>query len=115
MKDGGQKSWGELAFLIGIALAIVLSFFPDTANQNAPGIVLAILGLIVGFANITYKETHGFLVAAIVLLLVGSAGLDVLPWIGSWLGNAFINISHFVAPAAMIVALKTVVDLADKK
>lgn len=110
-----EKSWGELAFLFGIALAVILSFFPDTFNQTTPGLVLAVLGLIVGFANVTYKESHGFLVAAIVLLLVGSAGLDFLPWIGSWLGNAFINISHFVAPAALVVAFKTVVDLADKK
>lgn len=112
MASSSEKSWGELAFLFGIALAIVLSFFPDTSNQTTPGVILAVLGLFVGLFNITYKETHGFLVASIVLLLVGSAGLDFLPYIGSWLGTAFINISHFVAPAAMVVALKTVVELA---
>ena len=112
MIDKTQKSWGELAFLFGIALAIVLSFFPDTSSSTTPGLVLAVLGLIVGLFNITYKETHGFLVASIVLLLVGSAGLDFLPYIGDWLGTTFINISHFVAPAAMIVAFKTVIDLA---
>lgn len=112
MADTKQKSWGELAFLFGIALAIVLSFFPDTSTQNTPSLVLAVLGVVVGLFNITYKETHGFLVASIVLLLVGSAGLDFLPYIGSWLGTTFINISHFVAPAAMVVALKTVIELA---
>jgi len=112
MKDTSQKSWGELAFLFGIALAIVLSFFPDTSDSTTPGLVLAVLGVMVGLFNITYKETHSFLVAAIVLLLVGSAGLDVLPYIGDWLGTAFINISHFVAPAAMVVAFKTVISLA---
>jgi hypothetical protein len=112
MKDTSQKSWGELAFLFGIALAIVLSFFPDTSTQTSPGLILAVLGVIVGLFNITYKETHGFLVASIVLLLVGSAGLDFLPYIGGWLGTAFINISHFVAPAAMVVAFKTVIELA---
>jgi len=112
MANTNQKSWGELAFLFGIALAIVLSFFPDTSDRTMPGLVLALLGLIVGLFNITYKETNSFLVAAIVLLLVGSAGLDFLPYIGEWLGTAFINISHFVAPAAMVVAFKTVIDLA---
>jgi|SRR3990167_2525744 len=114
MADTNQKSWGELAFLFGIALAIVLSFFPDTSTQTMPGLVLAIFGVVVGLFNITYKETHGFLVASVVLLLVGSAGLDSLPYIGSWLYTALINISHFVAPAAMIVAFKTVIDLAKK-
>src|SRR3989344_8867952 len=104
MKDTNQKSWGELAFLFGIALAIVLSFFPDPSDRTTPGLILAILGLIVGLFNITYKESNSFLVAAIVLLLVGSAGLEVLPYVGEWLGIAFNNISHFVAPAAMVVA-----------
>ncbi len=114
MVDKSQKSWGELAFLFGIALAIVLSFFPDTSTETMPGLVLAVLGATVGLFNITYKETHGFLVASIVLLLVGSAGLDSLPYIGGWLYTALINISHFVAPAAMVVAFKTVIDLAKK-
>lgn len=112
MRDGSQKSWGELAFLFGVSLAIVLSFWPETSDRAAPGLVLAILGLAVGLLNVTYKETHGFLLSAIALLLVGSAGLDVLPYIGEWMGTAFINISHFVAPAALVVAFKTVVDLA---
>jgi len=115
MTKEGQKSWGELAFLFGIGLAVALSFFPSTIDQTTPGLVLAILGLIVGFVNISYKETHGFLVAAIVLLLVGSAGLDFLPVIGPWLGTTFINIGHFVAPAALVVALKSVVHLADRR
>ncbi len=112
MTDTKQKSWGELAFLFGVALAIVLSFFPDTSDRTTPGLILAVLGLIVGLFNITYKETNSFLVAAIVLLLVGSAGLDSLPYIGDWLYTAFVNISHFVAPAALVVAFKTVIDLA---
>ena len=114
MAEPNQKSWGELAFLFGIALAIVLSFFPETSTQTTPSLVLAVLGVTVGFFNITYKETHGFLVASIVLLLVGSAGLDTLPYIGDWLYTTMINISHFVAPAAMVVAFKTVIDLAKK-
>jgi len=45
MADTNQKSWGELAFLFGIALAIVLSFFPDASAQTTPGLILAIFGL----------------------------------------------------------------------
>lgn len=114
MKEEPQKSWGELAFLFGIALAILFSFFPTEINVVAPGIILAVLGLIVGFLNVSNEETHSFLVASIALLLVGSAGLDFLPYVGSWLGHIFLNISQFVAPAAMIVALKAVIDMAKK-
>jgi len=112
--DTKQRSWGELAFLGGILLAIVLSFFPNTLDSVTPGIVLSVLGLIVGLINISHKESHGFLVASIVLLLVGSAGLDFLPYVGEWLGVAFINISRFVAPAAMVVAFKTMIELAKR-
>lgn len=109
-----QKTWGELAFLGGILFAAILSFFPATLDSNIPGLFLSLLGLTVGLFNIAHKESHGFLVASIVLLLVGSAGLDFLPYVGEWLGVAFINIARFVAPAAMVVAFKTVIELAKK-
>ena len=109
-----NRSWGELTFLGGILLAIILSFFTDALETTTPGLVLSVLGLIVGALNISHKESHGFLVASIVLLLVGSAGLDFLPYVGEWLGVAFINIGRFVAPAAMVVAFKTVIELAKR-
>lgn len=109
-----NKSWGEFAFLAGIAIAITLALFPGF-HPDQPSLILALLGLIVGLLNVTAKETTNFLLASIALLLIGSAGLENLPTIGLYLNNIMINISNFVAPAAMIVALKTVVDLAKKK
>ncbi|MBW3013302.1 hypothetical protein KY340_03785 [Candidatus Woesearchaeota archaeon] len=102
---------GHYAFLIGVILAIITGFFPDTVMYSA--LVLVILGLVVGFINITAKETHGFLVASIALMVAGGAGLGVIPWnVGGYLVSILTNIVIFVAPAAIVVALKTVVALA---
>ena len=76
--------------------------------------ILVILGLIVGFLNVTEKEVHGFLMASVALLLAGSAGslLSSIPAIGSILGNILNNFVVFVAPAAIIVAIKELYNLA---
>lgn len=103
---------GEWAFLVGTLLAIVLGVFPAALPQLTVTSVLVVLGLIVGLVNITSKESHTFLLAAVALLVAGSAGYGVLPGIGNYLGSVLTNISTFVAPAAIIVALKAIYDLA---
>jgi hypothetical protein len=105
---------GEWAFLVGIILAVALAVFPGPHDFTTPGLVLGVLGLIVGLVNISSNETQPFLVASITLLLAGSAGLEVFPSLGWAISNILLNISQFVAPAAMIVALKTVLDIARK-
>ena len=112
--EGTTRSWGEWAFFIGVILAIVLGFFSNFVASGTTGLVLVLLGLIVGFVNITRQESQGFLIAAIALLLVGNAGLNELPSVGFTLDSILLNIGHFVAPAALVVALKAVVDLAKK-
>jgi len=104
---------GEYAFLAGIALAILAGLALMTGGWVA--VVLAILGLIVGLLNISAKETMPFLLASIALLLVGSAGLENLPLVGVFIAPIIANIEAFVAPAAFVIALKTVFDLAKKK
>jgi hypothetical protein len=81
---------------------------------DTTALILVVLGLIVGFINIGVKETHDFLVAVIALLLAGTAGLGNLPAIGTYIGAILTNITTFVAPAAVIVALKAVWELARK-
>jgi hypothetical protein len=78
-------------------------------------IVLVLLGIIVGLLNISAKETMPFLLASVTLLLAGSAGLEKLSLVGAFIGPIMANIVAFVAPAAVIIALKTVFDLAKKK
>ena len=101
---------GGWAFLIGLIIAILVGLFSSTSTAIVA--ILVVLGLIIGFLNITDKETVPFLIASIALLAAGSANLGVL-WAN--LGNVLENISIFVAPAAIIVAFKTIYTLGAKK
>lgn len=105
---------GEWAFLVGLLLAIVLGLFPQALAVTTVTAVLVVLGIIVGLVNVVAKESHGFLLAAVALLVAGSAGYGILPGVGDYLGAILTNISTFVAPAAVIVAVKVVYELARK-
>ena len=78
-------------------------------------LVLVILGIICGIATITEKEATAFLIAAIALAVVRGAvflPLNYLPPLGymaMWIVNF---IATFVAPAAIIIAVKAVWALA---
>ncbi|MBI1972388.1 hypothetical protein HYS50_00085 [Candidatus Woesearchaeota archaeon] len=73
--------------------------------------ILAVLGLIVGLLNVTGKESHLFLVASIAFL-VSAQGLNVV-W--DALKPYVSNIMIFVAPAAAVVALKALYDIAKEE
>lgn len=105
---------GEWAFLVGVLLAIVLGLFPDALEATTVTSVLVVLGIIVGLVNIAARETTGFLLAAVALLVAGSAGYGILPGVGNYLNSILTNIGTFVAPAAVIVALRAVYSLARK-
>jgi hydrogenase/urease accessory protein HupE len=110
-------NYGNWAFIVGVVLAIILGLFSTyiPAYIETITFIMVILGLIVGFYNITQKEVINFLIAAIALLAVGAAGLNALPIIGTYVGGILTQIAVFVAPAAIIVALKAVYELAYKK
>lgn len=104
---------GRWAFFGGVILAILLGFFPGIMEVQTAAGFFSLLGLIVGLFNISGKEVRKFLLAAAVLLLVGSGGLDRLPLIGNYLDQVVINLTIFVAPAAVIVALKAVLSITE--
>ncbi|EFK97907.1 hypothetical protein LDC_0049 [sediment metagenome] len=107
-----KSNIGHYAFIIGVILAIIAGIIV-TANPWVV-LVLVVLGLVVGFMNVTAKETTPFLVASIALIAAGSANLTVIPYVGSYLSAMLSYIAVFVAPAAIVVALKAVKDLAAK-
>ena len=105
---------GHWSFILGVIIAIVAGL-AGAVYVEAAAMLLVALGIIVGFLNISEKETSSFLIAAIALLLTGAAGLEKLPAIGNYLGPILTNISTFVAPAAVIVALKAVYELGKRR
>src|SRR3989344_3293368 len=111
---------GQWAFIIGVLLAIVVGVFATNLSASTQGtlsLVLVLLGLVVGFLNISEKETTPFLVAAAALMLTATS-VDTLQSInlgvnlGSYLAGIVTQIAVFVAPAAVIVALKAINSLA---
>jgi hypothetical protein len=109
---------GEWVFILGVVIAIIAGLAYQAMDTTSAGyitIVLVVLGLIVGFLNINDKEITNFLIAVIALVAVGAANLNGIPIIGGYLGNMVLNIEAFVAPAALVVGLKAVYNLAAKK
>jgi hypothetical protein len=96
---------GFWAFIIGLVIAVVAGIvFP--ANDIFI-IILVVLGIIVGLLNVTAKETMLFLLATIALVVVGNAfaSLTALS-IGKILGDILAYVAVFMAPAAIIAAIK---------
>lgn len=107
---------GKWAFIIGAVLAIIMGIgvgLNQAWGTNAwLQLLLVALGLVVGFVNITSREVQGFLIASIALLAVNTANLSaantLVNSLGDILGGIVANIIWVVAPAALIVALRTV-------
>jgi hypothetical protein len=108
-----DKKTGHYAFLVAVVLAVLAALIPALQVDWVVW-ALIILGLIVGFLNITAKETTEFLVATIALMLVGSAGLEVIPTAGAIIGTVLMNILAIAVPAALIVSLKAIYTLAQE-
>lgn len=96
---------GKYAFMGGVGIAIVMAFI---AVPNGH-MILAVLGLIVGFMNVTGDESQGFLIAAIALMLTATS-IGALPEVGSLVSGIASDLAAFVAPAALVVALKSLMD-----
>lgn len=107
MKNDQLGGW---AFIIGLVIAILAGLI----NIAWAPVILVILGLVVGFLNIGDKEVNSFLIASIALLVAGAAGLNTLPAVGTFLESMLTNLVAFVGPAAVIVAIKAVYNIAKK-
>ena len=113
-----DKKVGKIVFIVGLIIAVLTGILGETIGLSGGRVIgiLLVAGLIVGFLNVTEKETHQFLVAALTLVLIGATDvpslMGVLPVIGSYLANILTNITLFVAPAALVVALKQAYALA---
>lgn len=143
MAEGGiLTKVGTYAFIIGIIIALLVGIvhastmeaaiddpakdkdiFFKTENGGMAAWALAVIGAIIGVlavlgrGTITKKETPGFLLAGIGLLVMGSVfgwiqgAYQMTPWIGSLLVGISVSLSIFVAPAVGILAIKAIWDM----
>ncbi len=104
---------GNYAFLLGVVVAVLAAL--GRLNPGLAVLLLAVLGVVVGLLNVNKKETTKFLVASMTLMLAGGTA-GIIAGIGptaKLLADSLVNITVFVAFAALVVALKTVMTLAE--
>jgi hypothetical protein len=99
---------GRWAFIIAAILALLAGAIPALGQYAAVGWVLIILGVVVGFLNVTERESTGFLVAAIALIIAMTSVSNIfsLFWGGTTLQSVLNNVVLVISPAAIIVAVK---------
>lgn len=115
-----EKQIGNYSFIIGVILAVVLGLASQQLGTASAWLwsLLIVLGLVVGFLNVTGKETKEFLWVTVALVVVAFAGsAQISSWsnvqvIGQYLSGIFNSILAFVIPASVVVALKDVWALA---
>ena len=97
---------GFWAFIVGLVISLVAGVFLPANGLLV--LILVVLGIVIGFLNITPKETQALLLAAIALIVVGNAfGSLTLLNIDKYIGGILFYVTVFVSPAAVIAAIKT--------
>ena len=99
---------GKWAFIIGFVICIVAGILIAEPWMYW---VLAVLGVVVGFMNITGEETKTFLLAAIALVLSASSVMAI-PVIGMAVTSILANVVAFISAAVLVVALKSLLEVA---
>lgn len=104
---------GFIAFALGLILAIIFGIAPISETvTDIIVIILIVLGLIIGFFNITTREILPLLVAIIALVVVGNVFEPIaLFGIGPVLDRILGLLATLMAPAAVIAAIKVLVSV----
>lgn len=116
MRDKTIEKVGVISFIVGLLIVLILSAFGPIAGSIA--VIVVVLGLIVGIINIGDEEVHQFLLAALVFIVSAGALSDFasgIPTIGSWMKRLMDGVVLFVAPGAVITALRALYEVARSK
>lgn len=114
-KKNHLEKVGVWAFIIGVILALIGGIVAAFVGAALITSILIVLGLIVGFLNISDKETSNYLLAAVSLVIVTALGGQVLgsvAFVGNFLSTVLRAIMTFVVPAVIVVALKAIYNIA---
>lgn len=99
---------GRYLFVAGLVIAVLAGLIFSSAAWVTW--VLAILGLAVGFLNVSGDETRGFLLAGIAFILTATA-LQSVPVIGEYLTAILNYVVIFVSGAILVIALQALFDI----
>jgi len=101
---------GFIAFVVGLIIAIIAGIVAP--ESGAIIIILVILGIIIGFLNISSKEIVPLLLAVIALVVIGGVFEPIkLLGIGKILDQILRLIAVLMAPAAIIAAVKALINV----
>ena len=123
-KATSSEKLGSVFFGVGLLIAFIMAIVVAVSNVSSTAtqivtVTLVILGLIIGFLNITNQEAVAFLISTVVLVLLTGPFLGNIVQtfaLGSngvqFLGELFKNIIGLVVPAAILVSLRTLFNVA---
>ena len=130
LKDEIMSKVGMFSFIIGISIAVLLGIVEAwmkldgttlfTENNVIIAWILGILGVIIGLltvlgeGTITKKETPGFLIAGIALLVMYAVFKDLpseLIGIKEILESISLTLAIFVGPIVALLAIKAIWDM----
>jgi hypothetical protein len=119
--------WAYIIFVVlAIVMGLVVGFMaynkdPNLANVNSwVTLIMLILGIIIGLTSITAKEVTPFLIATIALIVAASANvwapLDTIhALLYDWAYYILNYVVAFAAPAAVIIAVKSILPIVKEK
>jgi len=130
LKNEIMSKVGMFSFIIGLTISILLGIVEAwmkldkttlfTPNNIAIAWILVILGVIIGLltvlgeGTITKKETPGFLIAGIALLVMYAVFKDLpsnLVGIKEILESISLTLAIFVGPIVVLLAIKAIWDM----
>ncbi len=112
--------WAFAAFVvIAIVMGLVVGYMAYGADANVSNVnayvtlILLILGIFVGLVSITMKEVQPFLIVVIALIVAGISNVwqplnTIHPLLYYWAYAILSYITAFVAPAAVIIAIRSI-------
>ncbi|MDP4039891.1 MAG: hypothetical protein Q8P57_04925 [Candidatus Pacearchaeota archaeon] len=108
---------GAWAFLVGVILALGVGLLSFGVLSPVISGILVVLGLIVGFVNVSSKDVNTFLFAAVSLVIVSFAGLEGLQGlkdaeiigldVGDLVSSTLGALLVLLVPATIVVAIKS--------
>jgi len=113
---GAMEKVGVWSFIAGLVIAIIAALVWGVTSTVVW--ILGILGIIVGLINIGDREVMMYLLASIALIIGASGLITVVGAVGigvTMLTNFLHAIVIFVAPGAVIVAIKAIFEVAKSK
>ena len=108
--------YGKWAFLLGVLVSLFSAVLTGVLSAASIISILFVLGLIVGFLNVSRENSVTFLMGVVVLLLLGVGGVSTLSQIAllglaaEYVTTALGSFIAFVGAAGLVVAVRAVLD-----